>query len=326
MATLTTHLRSPESHGRLTFRPDCPICRQSRLTGTLNAERIVSLRAQAVLTASMLAISAAAPVTSALAAEPDQEQKGTAPVTQAGAPEPAANPDFDPGGDSTSLPDTGPPSPPAAASGDDDTAAVEPDPTTNPTEPLVDTGDGSDTTAELAPPAAKGPPVPTSPEPPQSPGPASPATTVAPPVPTPTAAPEPTTPAPTLAGSGQPEPQPRQSDSVNDQDAIRSPRRAPAESSTSRAGTVSAPDVVPAALRGAPTPAVGSSEPAKPGDRRHTVRPGESLWAIAADVLGPDATPAQIAREVHRLWALNSDRIGTGDPDLLMIGTRLVLR
>ena len=115
MATLTTHLRSPESHERLTFHPDCPICRQSRLTGTLNAERIVSLRAQAALTAGMLAISAAAPATSALAAEQDQEQKGTAPVTQIGAPEPAANPDFDPGGDSTSLPDTGPPSPPAAA-------------------------------------------------------------------------------------------------------------------------------------------------------------------------------------------------------------------
>jgi hypothetical protein len=64
----------------------------------------------------------------------------------------------------------------------------------------------------------------------------------------------------------------------------------------------------------------------KPGDRTHTVLAGESLWAIATDLLGGDASPAKVAREVHRLWQLNRDRIGTGNPDLLMIGTRLELR
>ena len=34
---------------------------------------------------------------------------------------------------------------------------------------------------------------------------------------------------------------------------------------------------------------------------------------------------ARVAREVNRLWTLNSERIGTGDPDLLMVGTRLTL-
>jgi len=53
---------------------------------------------------------------------------------------------------------------------------------------------------------------------------------------------------------------------------------------------------------------------------------GESLWAIANDLLGAEATPAEVAREVHRLWQLNRNRIGTGDPDLLMTGTTLVLR
>jgi hypothetical protein len=53
---------------------------------------------------------------------------------------------------------------------------------------------------------------------------------------------------------------------------------------------------------------------------------GESLWAIASDILGSDATPARVAREVHRLWQLNRERIGTGDPDLLLIGTKLALR
>jgi hypothetical protein len=69
-----------------------------------------------------------------------------------------------------------------------------------------------------------------------------------------------------------------------------------------------------------------TGRPARPGDRVHTVEAGESLWTIAADVLGHDATPAHVAREVHRLWTLNRARIGTGDPDLLMVGTRLVLR
>jgi Tfp pilus assembly protein FimV len=65
---------------------------------------------------------------------------------------------------------------------------------------------------------------------------------------------------------------------------------------------------------------------AKPGDRTHTVLRGESLWAIASDLLGRDASPARVAREVHRLWQLNRDRIGTGDPELLLVGTTLVLR
>jgi nucleoid-associated protein YgaU len=64
----------------------------------------------------------------------------------------------------------------------------------------------------------------------------------------------------------------------------------------------------------------------KRGDRAHVVRPGESLWSVAKDVLGAGASSAQMAREVNRLWELNKDSIGTGDPDLLMVGTRLRLR
>ena len=85
-----------------------------------------------------------------------------------------------------------------------------------------------------------------------------------------------------------------------------------------------APAPSTAAVASATTPAGG--RPARPGDRTHTVLAGESLWAIATDLLGRDATPAAVAREVHRLWQLNRDRIATGDPDLLMVGTRLVLR
>jgi Tfp pilus assembly protein FimV len=77
----------------------------------------------------------------------------------------------------------------------------------------------------------------------------------------------------------------------------------------------------------APTPVVRhAGRPARPGDRVHVVFAGESLWSVAADVLGGRATVEDTAREVDRLWALNRERIGTGDRDLLPIGTRLELR
>jgi len=57
--------------------------------------------------------------------------------------------------------------------------------------------------------------------------------------------------------------------------------------------------------------------------KKHTVKPGESLWSIAAGLAGDDATPANIARIVNRLWTINADRIGTGNPDLVMAGTTL---
>jgi len=53
--------------------------------------------------------------------------------------------------------------------------------------------------------------------------------------------------------------------------------------------------------------------------------PGDSLWSIASAQLAPGADNAQIAREVNRLWNLNADRIATGQPDLLMVGTVLRL-
>jgi hypothetical protein len=57
----------------------------------------------------------------------------------------------------------------------------------------------------------------------------------------------------------------------------------------------------------------------------HTVAPGECLWSIAAAMLPAGASNAEVAAEVRRLWNLNASRIGTGDPDLLMVGTKLVL-
>jgi resuscitation-promoting factor RpfA len=52
------------------------------------------------------------------------------------------------------------------------------------------------------------------------------------------------------------------------------------------------------------------------------VRPGDSLWAIAARHLPPDASPLQITRSWHRWWAANLGVIGA-DPDLIYPGQRL---
>jgi nucleoid-associated protein YgaU len=87
---------------------------------------------------------------------------------------------------------------------------------------------------------------------------------------------------------------------------------------------VAAAEPVPVVQASAPPP---SAQPPLPENARsHVVEPGESLWSIARRLLGSDATPARIAREVNRLWELNKDRIGTGDPDLLMVGAKLRLR
>ncbi len=72
-------------------------------------------------------------------------------------------------------------------------------------------------------------------------------------------------------------------------------------------------------------PPPGTSYGARNSGRTHIVSRGESLWSIAHGQIGGDATPAQIARLVNRLWELNQERIGTGDPDLLMVGTELRL-
>jgi len=59
--------------------------------------------------------------------------------------------------------------------------------------------------------------------------------------------------------------------------------------------------------------------------QRYTVRAGDSLWSIARRLLGPEASAGRIAREVNRLWELNRDRIGTGSPSLIHVGTVLKL-
>jgi len=75
-------------------------------------------------------------------------------------------------------------------------------------------------------------------------------------------------------------------------------------------------------------PDAGTHGPARipAGHTSYTVQPGDCLWSIAEALLPPGAGEGRVAAEVARLWHLNAGRIGTGDPDLILVGTVLRLR
>jgi LysM repeat protein len=55
------------------------------------------------------------------------------------------------------------------------------------------------------------------------------------------------------------------------------------------------------------------------------VRPGDSLWSIARHLTGPSASNEQVNNKLVAVWDMNAKRIGTGDPNLIFPGQRLVL-
>jgi DNA-binding CsgD family transcriptional regulator len=59
-------------------------------------------------------------------------------------------------------------------------------------------------------------------------------------------------------------------------------------------------------------------------DRVVVVRPGDSLWSISSDLLGPNASPRKIAEETERIYALNRGLIGD-DPNLIFANQELAL-
>jgi nicotinate-nucleotide--dimethylbenzimidazole phosphoribosyltransferase len=331
MASLTAHLRRPDEHSRLAFHPECPLCRGERLVGTLPPNAVVSRRTQALLTAGVLALSSATP-TVAIAAEPDQEQEGAATPEQVAVDVSASDPGMDPGGNATELPYESRQTPSSQPTPDPagDAGAVEQEPVTNQQAPVADAGDGS---ATQAPPTAD--PVP-------APAEAPPATPEAPAATSEqadtrsdsgdaTVSPDP---AEATAPSSEPEadqPADRARGHKHKRDAAPKPGPAPVPASapppqlTEEApAAASTPVAVQVAQQ--PPDADTANRPAGRGDRVHVVEPGESLWSIARDLLGEGASTARIAREVNRLWELNSERMRTGDRNLLLVGTRLALR
>lgn len=72
-------------------------------------------------------------------------------------------------------------------------------------------------------------------------------------------------------------------------------------------------------------PRSGSSLREDPGESRQvTVRPGDTLWALVAEHLGPETTAWEVAREWPRWHEANRETIGP-DPELLRPGNVLTI-
>ena len=57
---------------------------------------------------------------------------------------------------------------------------------------------------------------------------------------------------------------------------------------------------------------------------RVVVRPGDSLWSISEERLGPNAAPQRILNGAAQIYVLNRERIGP-DPNLILVGRELLV-
>jgi Domain of unknown function (DUF4397)/LysM domain len=71
--------------------------------------------------------------------------------------------------------------------------------------------------------------------------------------------------------------------------------------------------------------ASGASHSASRPAKSIVVKAGDSLWSIARATLPDGASNAVIDRKVVEIWDRNAKRIGTGDPNLIFVGQRLLL-
>jgi LysM domain len=345
MASLTAHLVESGGHGRLGFHPSCPVCCRERLFGSLASDAVVSRRTQAALASGVLALSAMGPAV-AMAQEADQQLEGGSGAGQPqGGGETGSGAVAAPGSDTSggtvpptevvppTAPDLDPLTPPEADEGSvlQDVVPVETDPIAAPSThpappPRLDEDGAPEAGTDL-------------PQPAPEPGVAEPDSPVEAPELVPAEAEgsetldgsEPSAPADHPDGKAraeQTEKDKPRADSQPPPEGPSAPR--PAAVQTPTAATTAAP--VEAAPPDAPlqtAPAINPASPppaSTPGGRFLVVQPGDSLWAIAKRLLGPNASPAELARKVNRLWELNRERIGTGRPDLLLVGTKLRLR
>jgi LysM repeat protein len=327
MASLTDHLRQPESHGRLPFHSACPICRAERLGGSIVGGTVLGQRAQASILAATVAVSTLGLPSTAIA------------DNDAPTPRTAQTPDGDldrVDGDDGTQPDT-PAAEDDAGFGGENLIEPEPEdgqeaPEPTPLSELSPEQPGDETEAV----GDSGPELQTAPVPELAPTPPTP-------TPPPTVAPAPAVPPSTvgavedhgLGESGRPTVHHLRLKIERVRAAI------PVGRSTDGPGTPE-PTTSPAVERSAPHAAAPrTSVPTGAGDAPveksvrnrdvpitgdiYIVRRGDTLWSIARRTLGASASVGTIADEVNRLWELNRDRIATGDPNLLPVGTELEL-
>ncbi|MFL6090070.1 MAG: hypothetical protein ACJ71Z_08020 [Aeromicrobium sp.] len=96
------------------------------------------------------------------------------------------------------------------------------------------------------------------------------------------------------------------------------PRALRAAALTALSGTLAiSPARAAGDLDGLPLPQRGATTTGA-----HVVAPGESLWAIAANRLGPDATAGAVAGSSRAWYLRNRDTIGP-DPDVIRAGQML---
>lgn len=294
-----------------------------RIIGNLNrvsrrqtGARRPTMRKLAVMAILMLLVGALAP-TWALAAEPDSEGEGSAPAG-------LEDPHFEPGGEEAALEVL----PGPAESGGSDVEVEDPPIETEPPqEPELP--ESAPSAEEVVPPVGSEPEPP--PPPAEAPAPATPE--YAPAVPE-YVAPSPSSTAPVenepiVAPSGS-EPAPKteapppvpQSSAGAPEAVVESPSPSVVPSEEQEAPPAGAPPPAPAPAAGAGS---GGVSPPLRGRSSYTVRAGDCLWSIAEAVLPSGAGNDEIAAEVARLWRLNANRIGSGDPNVILIGTELRL-
>jgi hypothetical protein len=73
------------------------------------------------------------------------------------------------------------------------------------------------------------------------------------------------------------------------------------------------------------TASTRSSAPQEAGAHTIIVKPGDSLWSIARQLLPPGAGSKQVEAKLVQIWDRNQGRIGTGDPNLIFPGTHLLV-
>jgi hypothetical protein len=260
-------------------------------SGPSPGRRLLALALSALLVLGSLSPGIAA------ARENDSEGEGTGgPTVELPVP-----PDFDPGGEETGLEES-----PAPGEGEEEVGAVESE---------AEVGIELPSAQEGAPAAVEPPAEPAAPQP------------------APALVPEPA--APAYEPAQQPTETVAESEPVVNETIAAPPPAKVSAGDRDRPESAVQPEA-PAPVEPEQQEAPSSPQPVEvppadtarslAGKESYVVRPGDCLSHIAAALLSSGADTAAIEGEVARLWNLNADRIGTGDPNLIYAGTTLRLR